>query len=354
MRLDRYTHIRAGIWAAEEIAKALGVSIAKGLDPLNPADFVTISLRLSRALRGAVAGAEGEALKAAIDALDVDWPNITEAARDKVIEAARAEVAALGDVVPDLIDPVLGTLGANIIKGTRLASVDRFSLDIEPSVQPADTEVGDLLRVSQMVYLKDQYGLRSDAFDSLAKDIVAGGLEKGLGREDISEELATKLGAQQVSRSKDYWNLVSTDYANKARTTTQLGAFAEAGVTLWRFDAILDQATSDICRLLHGRVFSVNKALASSRKALTLSDPEEIKDVHPWVQTGTNAGGDQILYYERGGQRHTVAGVEASGVGRADAVGTYSGAMTNKQLENAGVIVPPRHGHCRSTIVTVS
>ena len=271
-----------------------------------------------------------------------------------MIASARAEVAALGTVVSNLIDPVLATSGLSIIKSTRAQSADRFSLDIKPAIGAADTNVADLLRASQMVYLKDQYGLRSDALDSLAKDIVGQGLEHGLGREDISEALATNLRAQQVSRSRNYWNLVSTDFANKARTTTQLGAFAEAGIERWMFEAILDQATSDICRLLHGRVFSVKKALTSSMHALSLKDPEDIKNVHPWVQTGTNKDGDQILYFQRGDTRRTVAGVDATGVGRNDAVGTYSGAMTNKQLENAGVVVPPRHEHCRSTLITAS
>jgi SPP1 gp7 family putative phage head morphogenesis protein len=351
--VDRYTTIRRGIWAAEEIAKSLGVSIFKALDPLDPADFVTISLRLSRALRGAVAGAEGEALKAAIEGLDVDWPNITEARRDRVIAAARAEVADLGTVIPDIVDPVLESSGLNIIKSTREAAVDRFSLDIEPAARPVDTEVSDLLRASTSLFVTDQYGLRGDALDQSARDIVAGGLEQGLGREDISAALASKLGAQQVAQSKNYWNILSTHFSNTARTTTQLGAFDQAGIDKWRYDAVLDAATSDFCRLLHGRVFSVSKALTRSRETLNLTDPDEIKNARPWVQTGTNADGDQILYYERAGQRHQVAEVEASGIGRNDVIGTYKNSLSSKAMEAAGVVVPPTHGHCRSTLVTV-
>lgn len=350
--MDRYARISAGIWAAEEIAKSLGVRISKALDPLDPKDFVTISLRLAKALRAAVSGEEGRALKAAIESLDVDWPEMSEAARDRVIAAARAEVAGLSTVVPEMIDPVLASSGLNIVKATRTNSVDRFSLSIEAAVRPADTTASDLLRASQMVYVKDQYGARSDAFDALAKKIVGDGLEQGLGREDISAELAKRLGEQQVQRSKDYWNLISTDFANKARTTTQLGAFGEAGIVRFRFDAILDQATSDICRLLHGRVFSVEKAIARTQAALDLTDPEEIRNVRPWVQTGTNADGDDILYYERSGHRHTVAVVEASGVGRVDAIGTYADALSSRAMEAAGITVPPLHGHCRSTITT--
>lgn len=350
-RVDKYARIRAGIWAAEEIAKSLGVDIAKALDPLDPKDFVTISLRLSRALRGAIAGTEGDALKSAIEGLDVDWPNISAAARDKVIESARAEIVGMGTVVPALIDPVLETSGLKIITSTREASVDRFSLDISAAVQPVDTRVADQLRASTSLFVKDQYGERGDALDALARNIVGSGLEQGLGREDISAALATRLAEQQVVRSRDYMNLISTHFANTARTTTQLGAFDEAGVTTWIFEGILDQVTSDICRLLHGRRFSVPKALASSRKALSLTDPDQIKNAQPWVQTGTNADGEQILYYKKGDQRHTVATVEASGVGRNDAIGTYGNAMSNKKLEAAGVIVPPRHGSCRSTII---
>lgn len=329
------------------------VRVWKALDPLDPNDFITISARLSAALRGATAGIEGQSLSAAIQSLDVNWPDMSDAGRDKIIAAARNEIAGMATPIADAASPVLETAAGRIIPATKTRTVGKFGLDIPEGLGELDTETGSLLRLSQMVYIKDQFGVRADRFDTMAKDIVASGLEQGLGRDDISGNLATKLSDYNVERSPNYWNLISTDFANKARTTTQLHAFGEAGITKYRFDAILDEATSSICRLLHGRVFSVKKAADRSMKALNLTDPEKIKQVRPWVNAGKDESGKDVLYYNgAGGTQHNVADVDENVEGEKDKIGKYSNVLSNKQLEAAGVTVPPCHGSCRSTITT--
>ncbi len=329
------------------------VRIWKALDPLDVDDFITISARLSSSLKSATAGSEGAALRSAIESLDVDWPNLSDAGRDKIITAARAEIAGMAETVAPDAAPVLATAANRIIPATRTSTIGAFDFDIPVALSDLDTKTGTLLRASQMVYIKDQYGTRADMFDTMAKNIVAGGLEQGLGRDDISGNLATKLADYQIERSANYWNLISTDFANKARTTTQLHAFGEAGITRYMFDAILDQVTSEICRLLHGRIFSVKNAATRTMKALALTDPEKIKQIRPWVNAGKNESGQDVLYYNGAGDtRHEVAQVHEFGQGETDKIGTYSKVLSNKQLEAAGVTVPPCHGHCRSTLST--
>lgn len=344
----------AAALAAEEILRDLfNVSVWKALDPLDVDDFVTICARLSSALKSATVGIEGAALTDAIESLDVDWPNLSAAGRDKIIEAARAQVAAIAEPVEDAISPVLDKAAPRIIAATKTRTIDRFGLDIPDGLGDLDTETSGLLRVSQMVYIKDQYGARADMLDQMAKDIVAGGLERGLGRDDISGDLSTKLADYQVERSTNYYDLIATDFSNKARTTTQLHAFGEAGVTKYRFDAILDEVTSEICRMLHGRVFSVKNAATRTMKALRATDPEDIKQLRPWVVAGKDSSGKDVLYYNgEGDTRHTVAEVDEGAEGEKDKVGQYSNVLSNKKLEAAGVTVPPCHGHCRSTIAT--
>ena len=115
---------------------------------------------------------------------------------------------------------------------------------------------------------------------------------------------------------------------------------------------MMDQTTSEICRFLNGRIFSVEKAVKRMRHSMSLTDPEEIRNVRPWVQSGMSPNGDPLLYFNRGGERHTVAHVDEAGEGEMDRAGKYSKTMSNKALEAAGVNVPPLHSHCRSTIVT--
>jgi len=338
---------RRGSWAAEQLLAKLGHPITKSLDPLDPSDFVLISVRLARALRGAAIGTEGATIKAAIEALDVDWPTISEDRRDQIIAAARAEVAGLAVRVPPLVEPILERSASSLVPLTRKAAISLYGLNLEQSAEWAASLV-ESLRDSQMVYVKSQFDTRATLFDSAAKDVVRSGLESGLGRDDISEALSTKLTPLGVERGTDYWNLIATDFSNKTRTTSQLSTFSDAGVKRYKYDAVMDQATSEFCRLLNGRVFSVEKARKRTYQALALRDPEEIRDAMPWVQQSGSR-----LYFRRGGEQHPVAHVDSPGVGSLDNPGNYSDVMSNKQLEAAGVTVPPRHGHCRSTITAV-
>jgi hypothetical protein len=139
-------------------------------------------------------------------------------------------------------------------------------------------------------------------------------------------------------------------FTNRARTSTQLAAFEDAGVERYRFDAVLDEVTSEPCRFLHGKVFTVARAMERFRDVERARDPERIRDLQPFVQVGADDAGNTVLFYERGGRRRAVARVDEPAEGTKDAVGRYSRALSPTQLETAGVTVPPLHGRCRSTI----
>jgi len=346
--VSRFDVARRISWHTEAIAKSLGVDITKALDPLDPDDFITISVRLARALRGAAVGLEGDALKGAIESLDVDWLTISEDRRDAIISAARAEVAGMAATITPIVEPVLYTSASTLVPLARTAAISRFEIKgLEAMAEWTKGIVGDL-RDSQMVYVKDQYAARADRFDTVARDVVASGLERGLGRDDISAELSAQLTPLGAERGTNYWNLIANDFANKSRIVSQLNTFQDAGIARWRYDAVLDEATSEICRLLHGRVFSVKKAVSKMNDSLKLRDPEEVRNSMPWVQ----ASGSQ-LYFQSNDKRHDVATVHEAGEGSKDKIGTYGNVMSNAALEKAGVVVPPRHGHCRSNLTAV-
>jgi hypothetical protein len=105
---------------------------------------------------------------------------------------------------------------------------------------------------------------------------------------------------------------------------------------------------SKICRFMHGRVFSVQRAIERFREVAAQRDPEEITSLQPWLRVGQGDTGAQALFFERGGRRHLVA--QADG-GESDEGPRFRPAMTNEELEAAGVTTPPLHGSCRSTVV---
>jgi hypothetical protein len=101
---------------------------------------------------------------------------------------------------------------------------------------------------------------------------------------------------------------------------------------------------------MHGRVFSVERAVKRFRDVERARSPERIQDIQPWMQVGANEEGDQVLFYEKGGRRRRVAQVDESMVGESDEVGRYSKELSTEQLEAAGLTVPPLHGRCRSVL----
>jgi len=338
-----------GARAAEELLRGVcRVDVAKALDPLDPKDFLAIVQRLSNTLRGATKRAEADALRRAIAKLDVDWPELSSEARNQVVAASRKALRSVADQVLPAVDRTFAAEATSLVRGTKQAAIERFDLGIEADLTRTDERIARFARASQGNFVRDEYGRRADAFSAKAREIVASGLERGLGRDDISEELSTTLSAQGLNRSKAYWDMISMTFANRARTNTELAAFEEAGVSTYRYEAVMDAATSAICRFLNGREASVSKAMDRFHEVEKARDPEAIREIQPWVQVGADEDGNQVLYYERGGRRHAVARIEDPASEDSDP--SFSAALTDEQLEAAGLVVPPAHGHCRSTL----
>jgi SPP1 gp7 family putative phage head morphogenesis protein len=340
----------AGAEAAEEILSGV-FRIEKALDPLAPDGFMAIVRRLGRALRGVARPAEDGALRRAIERLDVDWPNLPPQARDQVVRAARQALQGVEAQVLPAVDHVFEVEGERVVGKTRRSTVRRLGLRIDADLSTTDERIARFVRESQGNFVRDEYGRRREAFTQRAKEIVASGMERGLGREDIVGELAKTMGEQAFDRSRDYWEVVSMVFTNRARTATQLSTFEEAGIETYRFEAVLDEVTSEVCRFMHGKVFTVSKATDRFRQVERARDPERIRDIQPFMQVGADREGNEVLFYERGARRRAVAQVDEPGVGEADRIGEYSRPLSNEQLEAAGVTVPPIHGRCRSTIL---
>lgn len=347
--MSRYS---AGATAAEEIlAKVYGVELTKALDPLDAGDFLVIVRRLGGALLGVSREAEANALKNALEALDVDWPNLSDEGRDAVIRAAKEALGAAPAKVLPAVDQVFEASADDLVGTTRRATARQFRLRIAADTTKLDERIARFVRESQGNFVRDEYGRRQVAFGERAREVVASGLEAGLGRDDIAEALSADLGAAGLGRNVGYWQTIAMAFANRGRTYAQLSAFQDAEVDEYRFEAVMDEVTSKICRFMHGRVFSVKRALERFDDVERLRDPEAIKDVQPWVQVGGDEEGNQVLFYERGGRRHVVAQVHEPEEDAPEDTPRYSRALSEEALEAAGLAAPPLHGRCRSTIL---
>ncbi len=320
-------------------------SVRKALDPNNAKDYLRILNNLGSATRGLTGAAEADALRNALDVLNVDWTSISEGQRDKVINAARASLAKPAGPISEKVTGTFEVEGKKIAGATRASSARSFKLDIETSLTSVDHKVLEATAYSQANYIRDEFGRRADAMSLQAKEIVTSGLSRGLGREAIANALSDKL--TEANKSDAYWNVISSTFAARARSYANLSSFADAGIDWFTFEAVMDGRTSVVCRYMHGRRFEVKHAIKAHMHAEDVG-PEVAQ---PWLQQGKNEDGEAILYHKTpDGGRKQVAVIHDDGGGKDDAKGSFTGWSDGK-LQAAGVMTPPLHGNCRSTIL---
>ena len=200
--------------------------------------------------------------------------------------------------------------------------------------------------------MRDDYGRRLDTLGEEARRIVAEGLEAGLGREDIAADLQRAAEHAIVTRPAFYWEVVAGAFIANGRSLAQVSAFAEAGIQRYVIEAVLDEVTTETCRFLHGKVFSVGDAIKRFERIEEMDRPEDIKAAQPWVRQALDPEtGQSVLFVERDGTRTPIAEVSRSGLGSKDDVGELAHGRTERELMDLGVSFPPFHGLCRTTLL---
>lgn len=219
------------------------LNVTKGLDPLDPRQFLVIIERLTQRLYGATRSTEQAALKAALRELDVDWPALSAAGRDRAVAASKIALDAARRGALPHVRATFEAQASRIVNDTRQAARRRFAFDIDATLSRTDERIAEHLRKSQTAFVTDAYGRRVEAFGEQARQTIARGLEQGLDRTAIAQDLARMTGAAALNRGESYWRLVSAAFANRARVGTQVAAFAEARVDRFKFIAVMDERT---------------------------------------------------------------------------------------------------------------
>jgi len=321
----------------------LHLPIAKALDLSNAKGFAQAVARLAAKLRASTAKTENEAFRQAVAALDVDWARTSREQRAGLIrqamqQAGAALQAGLGPVQADL-----GPAAREVLRAARQGARAQ-GLTVSADFNALDRRMIDYLRTSETAFVRDAYGRRLQSLSARARNVVADGLEQGLGRSDIAAALEQAAAGALKGPSRFYWETIAGSFTGRGRSYGQLSAFTEAGITRYRIEAVLDEQTTPTCRFLHGREFTVQSALASFRAAE--ERPEDLKEISPWVRERIDAEtGRRLLYVKRGGERVTIAEELRSGVGRRDDGGEF---RTRADPAASGTLFPPYHGLCRS------
>lgn len=337
--------------AADAMLGALRVPIAKALDLSTPRGFDTAAARLGTELRRLAAVPETEAVRQALAGLDVDWRVTTPAQRSAVLRSALARAGRTAAQLSRRIEASLGRAASAVVHATRSDARQRQHLAVGADLNAVDHRAIAYLTRANALFVRDDYGLRVERFGEQARQIVARGLERGLGRDDIAEDLAEAADATLIARARSYWDVVAASFIGEGRSLSQISAYAEAGIDRYVLLAVLDEHTTDTCRFLDGKVLQTQDAMRTFDRLETSDEPLVIKRERPWVRERTGDDGKRHLVVDRDGADTVLAVVERSGVGARDDRGAYSRALSGRELAPAGIGFPPFHGFCRTTTV---
>ena len=351
---DSQLHIvQDALMVTEDILNEyLRVPISKAIELDDPASFDKAVAALSAKLRRATQSDDAAALREAIAVLDVDWMNATATQRRRLIGQAMAAAGRATQQVPERISATFGAAANDVVRATRDHSRQVQNLGVAADFNALDRRIIDYLKSSQSAYVRDEYGRRLDQFGAEARRIVSEGLESGLGRRDISRSLEAAAKSALVNKSPYYWEVVAGAFMSTGRSFAQMSAYAEAGIERYIIEAVLDERTTETCRFLHGKAFTVKSALDRFDRIAAMDQPEDIKHVQPWVRESINPDtGNKQLYVKRGKTRIPIAEVTKSAFGTKSAPGEFKSTLSEKDLNDLGIGFPPYHGLCRTTTV---
>jgi SPP1 gp7 family putative phage head morphogenesis protein len=340
--------------AAEELASQfLGFNVRKALDPLSPAGFLLIGERVSAKLAKAAAGAEAEVVSDVLDELDLDWATMSTAAVAAALKAVNEAIAKAYStkLLPKLSD-VLQIEGPSVMRATRLSVIASEHIEVAAKLSQRDLAAEAAIRKSHLNFIRNSGGVRAEVLSAKARAAVAWGLEQGLATDKIAANLDA-LFKDDIPQPESYWRVVADAFVGRARTTSQISSYEEAGIETYEIVAVLDEVTTDICRFMDGKTFSVSAARGLLDSLEALDDPEDVKYANPWVRKGVDPeeGGLRLYVPTADGKGVTIAKIARSGVGSSDDRGSYTNARSDEELVALGIPVPPFHGRCRSTIV---
>jgi SPP1 gp7 family putative phage head morphogenesis protein len=344
---DRLLVVHEARVAADELVERfLRRPVAKTMNLGTRAGFDRAVALLAAQLRRATGRAEVEAVREALGVLEVDWARTTAAERRRLVAEAMAAAGRATALVPVRIEAPFNDAAQEVVAATRTDARRSQRLAIGAEFNAVDRRVVAHVTSSQGNFVRDEYGRRVEGFGKEARRIVAAGLEEGLGRDDIAQALD--------DRAPFYWETVAASFIAQGRSYAQMSSYAEAGVRQYRIEAVLDEQTTNICRYLHGKTFSVADALRRFDRIEQLEDPEAIKLAMPWVREAQDREtGRTRLYVDGGAGRTDLAEITRSAMGTRDDRGDFRALASDTALNEVGIGFPPYHGLCRSTTLAV-
>lgn len=308
----------------------------------------TDTARLSRRLQNHARPTEQELFEAVVETLGADWAEMTPADQGETLDRATERMS--------LLPFLLGTgLAAILMAGFNrsMRQAQRYTRGLYEWQNLGDTEAGELLArrnetladsLVRALNLDDIYEMRAAGFKASARRVIQEGLDRGWSSGRIRRELVALARRTYIARSKHYWDMLAAVVTSRGRAAGTLTEFELNGVERFMVQEVMDQVTCDVCRMMHGREFTVGRATAQLDQAL-----DDIRQAMPWPsQHALPDGRKQIMV-----DGQVIGTLEESGFGVEGDPGIWSETADEDSLSDIGVMAPPYHPYCRGTIVPV-
>jgi hypothetical protein len=134
------------------------------------------------------------------------------------------------------------------------------------------------------------------------------------------------IPARFAGNVDNYSRIVSANVAQRSRVYSSISAMRDAEFVRYQFTAVMDERTSEVCQEMNGRIFTVTSAVKVLEEVSLSENPEDFKQAHPWPK---NAESIRVI------------------------AGSGSAIEQSRNLEEAGIVMPPLHGMCRSSVEAI-
>lgn len=338
---------------AEPVYKAIGlVTMAKAKDPLSPEAWLEEVMRLTGRLSAVASSEAAHLTKEALEWFDFEFEDATTGQVATATAGVRGTLSSpSGNMVRTQRLAITRALRSIVAQtGGAMASLPSLSPTLGSTFNLPDKRIAENMAKHHGFWVRNQYGRISQSLARQANPIIQAGISQGLGRDTIGKQLEERI--QGGLQMKNYWRVVAANHVSRARSYAQGYSMRAAGIRFYRIEAILDEATTEQCLMLHGRLMPVDAAMARQDAILASPNPQAVQWHNPFMKHGRNPDTDEDeLFLEYPDEsRVTVATVTERGVGTG-IPGTYSNVMSQSQMVSSAIGFPPYHFACRTTLI---
>ncbi len=192
---------------------------------------------------------------------------------DMIIEALKIR---LGEALAnEVAQPLYETHLSTYIEGVKDV------LQVTPTLQQIDHKAIAALQNHNIYWVHSFFDRQlADRVTRIGQTIIAEGLSRSQAGKLFESALSNEL--QQFSWR--YWEGFANHVVTRSRELGHVDGYIQAGVEYYQVKAVLDHRTTEICRQMHGRVFHVSQAVELKNKLLNAQNPEEVKQIAPWMR----------------------------------------------------------------------